>query len=262
MDALHLYGHAFRSRLWLGTAAYPSPTKLQAAVQAAEPGLLTCSLRRQRPDQEGGQAFWAWLKGLALPLLPNTAGCHSAKEAINLAWMARELFDTPWIKLEITGDDYNLQPDPFALVEACRELTREGFQVFPYCTTDLVLCKRLLDAGCEVLMPWGAPIGSGQGLNDILALKTLRQRLPGIPLVVDAGIGLPSQACHALELGMDAVLLNTAVARAGDPALMAAAMAGAVSAGRQAFLAQPMSPQDRAAASTPIVGTPFWHGEH
>lgn len=255
---MHLYDVALGSRFWLGTAGYPSPQLLLEAVKAAKPGLVTCSLRRQG---QGGGDFWAFLQALGIPLLPNTAGCRSVDEAVNLAFMARELFASNWLKLEITGDDYNLQPDPFALVDATRELTREGFQVFPYMTSDLVLAKKLLDAGAQVLMPWGAPIGSGQGLSDIQSLKTLRQRLPKVPMVIDAGIGRPSHACQAMELGFDAVLANTAVAQAGDPIAMAGAMAMAVQAGRAGFLAGPISARELAQASTPVVGTPFWHKE-
>ncbi len=171
--------------------------------------------------------------------------------------MAREVFATPWIKLEVIGDHDTLQPDVFGLVEAARVLCAEGFEVFPYMTTDLSVADRLLDAGCRVLMPWGAPIGSGRGLSDIHALRTMRAHCPGVPLVVDAGIGLPSHAAQAMELGYDAVLLNTAVAKAGDPVLMAGAFHGAVEAGRAAFLADPMEPRDMAAPSTPVLGMAF-----
>ncbi|WKE65714.1 thiazole synthase [Gallaecimonas kandeliae] len=253
---MRLYDTDLPSRFWLGTAGYPSPQALLDCICGARPGLITCSLRRQG---QGGEGFWHLLKEAQVPLLPNTAGCRTVDEAVNLAWMARELFDTPWLKLEITGDDYNLQPNPFALVDACRELSREGFQIFPYCTTDLVLCRKLLDTGAQVLMPWGAPIGSGQGLCDLNGLRTLRQRLPAVPMVVDAGIGRPSHACQAMELGFDAVLANTAVAQAADPLAMAKAMAQAVEAGRQGYLAGPINPRDLAQASTPVVGTPFWH---
>ena len=150
-------------------------------------------------------------------VLPNTAGCHSVKEAVTTAQMARELFGTPWIKLEVVGDHDTLQPDVFQLVEAARILGGDGFQVFPYTTEDLIVAGRLLDAGCRVLMPWGAPIGRGRGLANPMALRTLRAHYPDVPMVIDAGIGLPSHARQAMELGFDAVLLNTAVAKAGEP---------------------------------------------
>ena len=171
--------------------------------------------------------------------------------------MARELFETNWIKLEVIGHADTLQPDPFGLVEAARILTGDGFHVFPYCTEDLVLCDRLIEAGCEVLMPWGAPIGTGLGLNNIYGLRSLRAHFPDTPLVIDAGLGLPSQAAHAMELGFDAVLLNTAVARAGDPAAMADAFAQALDAGARAFAADPMEPRHMAAPSTPVLGKAF-----
>jgi thiazole synthase len=171
--------------------------------------------------------------------------------------MARELLGTHWIKLEVVGDEYTLQPDPFELVEAARTLVGLGFEVFPYCTDDLVTCQRLLDAGCRVLMPWGAPIGSGQGLVNPFALRTLRARLPGVPLIVDAGIGAPSHAAQAMELGYDAVLLNSAVAQAGDPVAMARAFRLAIEGARLGHEAGLIAPQSMAVASTPVTGRPF-----
>jgi thiazole synthase len=171
--------------------------------------------------------------------------------------MARELLGTTWIKLEVVGDEHTLQPDPFELVVAAEALVRDGFEVFPYCTDDLVTCRRLLDVGCQILMPWGAPIGSGQGLINPFALRTLRARLPGVPLVVDAGIGQPSHAAQALEMGYDAVLLNSAVAQAHDPIAMARAFKLAIEAGRLGFEAGMIAPQDMAVASTPVDARPF-----
>ena len=185
-------------------------------------------------------------------VLPNTAGCYTVKEAVTTAQMAREIFDTAWIKLEVIGEADTLQPDVFGTVEAARILSDEGFEVFPYTTEDLIVCERLVEAGCKVLMPWGAPIGSGKGLNNLFGLRVLRARFPDVPLVVDAGIGLPSHAAAAMELGYDAVLLNTAVGKAGDPVAMARAFAQAVEAGRAAYLAGPMPPRDMAAPSTPV----------
>lgn len=248
------YGVDVPSALMLGTAQYPSPTILAAAFRASGAGIATVSLRR---EQGGGQDFWTLVQGLGVRLLPNTAGCHSVKEAVTTAHMARELFGTPWIKLEVIGHTDTLQPDVLALVEAARILVADGFEVFPYCTEDLIVCGRLVEAGCRVLMPWGAPIGSGRGLNNAYGLRSLRAHMPDVPLVVDAGIGLPSHAAQAMELGYDAVLLNTAVARAGDPVAMARAMALAIEAGRAAFLADPMPPRDMAAPSTPLIGRAF-----
>ncbi|WP_434212222.1 thiazole synthase [[Pseudomonas] boreopolis] len=239
------------SRLMLGTARYPSPAVLAAAVEASGAQVVTVSLRR---EGRGGEAFRAWLAGLGRRVLPNTAGCHGVREAVTTAQMAREVFGTAWIKLEVIGHADTLQPDPFALVEAARILAGEGFEVFPYTTEDLVVAERLLDAGCRVLMPWGAPIGSGQGLRNPDALRTLRAQFPEVPMVIDAGIGTPSQAAQAMELGFDAVLLNTAVAQARDPVAMARAFALAVEAGRAAYLAGPMPRRDMAQASTPVFG--------
>ena len=245
------YGVEVPSALMLGTAQYPSPAILAAAFRASAAGIATVSLRR---EQGGGQDFWALIQGLGVRLLPNTAGCHTVKEAVTTAHMARELFGTPWIKLEVIGHADTLQPDVLALVEAARILAADGFEVFPYCTEDLTVCARLVEAGCRVLMPWGAPIGSGRGLNNAYGLRSLRAHMPDVPLVVDAGIGLPSHAAQAMELGYDAVLLNTAVAKAGDPVAMARAMALAIEAGRLAHAATPIEARDMAAPSTPVFG--------
>jgi thiazole synthase len=252
-------GKNLNSRLFIGSALYPSPAIMQQAIRSSGAEVVTVSLRRQNPSEGGGTSFWQLIKELQLNILPNTAGCHSAKEAITTAQMAREIFDTNWVKLEVIGDDYNLQPEPFQLLEAAEQLVKEGFEVFPYCTDDLVLCQRLRDVGCNVLMPWAAPIGTGKGIINPYALTSLRERLPDMPLIVDAGIGLPSHACQAMELGFDGILLNSAVAQAGDPVTMASAFAGAVEAGRQAYLASPMPEKNTAAPSTPTLGTPFWH---
>ena len=251
------YGREIASRLLLGTAQYPSPAVLAEAFRRSGAGVATVSVRREAGGGQAGQDFWALTRALGVALLPNTAGCYSAREAVTTAQMARELFDTPWIKLEVIGHADTLQPDPFGLVEAARALAEDGFEVFPYCTEDLVLCEKLVEAGCRVLMPWGAPIGTGLGLNNVYGLRALRAHFPDIPLVVDAGLGLPSQAARAMELGYDAVLLNTAVARAGDPAAMAEGFARAVEAGALAAAADPMEPRDMAAPSTPLPGRPF-----
>ena len=259
-DQLTLYGHSFSSRLILGTARYESPMQLADAIRRANPAMLTVSLRRQLPGKkEAGRAFWNLLRETGKTILPNTAGCHSVHEAVTTACMARELFETNLLKLEVIGDEMNLQPDPFALVDATVELIKLGFQVFPYCTEDWVLCRRLMDAGCEVLMPWAAPIGTGQGPRNPTALQELRKRAPHIPLIVDAGLGIPSHACQVMEWGFDGVLLNTAVSRALDPVRMAGAFAAAVAAGRDAYRAGPMPVQEFAVPSTPDVGRPFTH---
>ncbi|HEX4267692.1 MAG TPA: thiazole synthase [Steroidobacteraceae bacterium] len=251
---LRLYDAELSSRLLLGTARYPSPSILTEAVKASGTQVVTVSLRRESGGERAGQGFWSIVRDLGVRVLPNTAGCHSVKEAVTTAQMAREVFGTSWVKLEVIGEDDTLQPDVFGLVEAARILCKEGFDVFPYTTEDLIVAERLLEAGCRVLMPWGSPIGSGRGLNNVFALKTLRARLPEVPMVVDAGIGVPSHASQALELGFDAVLINTAVSQARDPIGMAGAFAQAVAAGRAAYEAGPMEPRDLAAPSTPVIG--------
>ncbi len=255
---LQVYGTTLRSRLFLGTAQYPSPEIMARAVRAAGSDVVTVSLRRETARGNAGERFFDLIRDLRVHVLPNTAGCRTAREAITTARMARELFDTAWIKLEVIANDDTLQPDVFGLVDAAAELTRDGFQVFPYTTEDLGVAERLMGAGCEVLMPWGAPIGTGRGLNNIYALRTMRRYFPGVPLVVDAGIGAPSHASEAMEMGYDAVLLNTAVAKAGDPVLMARAFGEAVRAGRNAWSAGLMEARDMASPSTPVAGTPFF----
>jgi thiazole synthase len=251
------------SRFLLGTAGYPSPQVLREAIVASGTGVVTVGLKRQLAVA-GDNGFIAMirtaLRETGARLLPNTAGCRSAREAIQLAHMARELYDTPWVKLEVVGDEHTLQPDPFELLVAAGQLVRDGFTVFPYCTDDLVSCRRLLDAGCPLLMPWGAPIGSGQGLLNPFALRTLRERLPDVTLIIDAGIGAPSHAAQALEMGFDAVLLNSAVSQASDPVTMAGAFRQAIEAGRAARRAGVMARQDYAVASTPVTGNPFLIG--
>ena len=258
-----VYGQRLDSRFLIGSAGYPSPAVLARAIEASGAQVVTVGLKREIAGDaapHGGDAV-AMLRALCAStgarLLPNTAGCRSAREAVLLAQMSRELFDTPWIKLEVIGDDHTLQPDPFELVDAAAQLARLGFQVFPYCTDDLVVCRKLLAVGCEVLMPWAAPIGSAQGLLDPAALRTLRARLPRVPLIIDAGIGAPSHAAEAMELGFDAVLLNSAVAQSVDPPQMAAAFAHAIAGGRLGYEAGLIAAQDMARPSTPCGNEPI-----
>ena len=253
---LSIGGIELQSRFFLGTAGYPSPEVLRQAITASGAQVVTVGLKRQLAGGAGTSDFYRMIRDSGAHLLPNTAGCRSAHEAVTLARMARELFGTHWIKLEVVGE-YTLQPDPWELVDAARTLAAEGFEVFPYCTDDLVTCQRLLDVGCNILMPWGAPIGSGQGLVNPYALRTLRARLPGVPLVVDAGIGSPADAVQAMELGYDAILLNSAVAQALDPVKMAAAFKLAIEAGRLGHEAGVIPKQDMATATTPVTGRPF-----
>ncbi len=259
-DALTLYDVKLDSRLLLGTARYPSPAILAQAIRAAKTQIVTVSLRREAGGSRAGESFWALIRESGARVLPNTAGCRTVKEAVTTAQMAREVFGTDWIKLEVIGDEDTLQPDVFGLVEAARVLVGDGFCVFPYMTEDLVVAEKLLDAGCRVLMPWAAPIGSGRGINNSFGLRSLRAHFPQTPLIVDAGLGAPSHAAAVMELGYDAVLVNTAVSLAGDPVAMARAFALGVDAGRAAFLAKPMTPRDFARPSTPVIGRAFDEG--
>jgi len=256
---LSFYGRQFSSRLLVGTALYSSPAVMQQAVHAAGAEIVTVSLRRETAGGKTGSAFWSLIRELGVTVLPNTAGCRTAREAVTTARLARELFGTSWIKLEVIADDDTLQPDVVGLVEAAATLIADGFAVFPYCTEDLSVASRLVEAGCRVVMPWAAPIGSARGFVNVDALRLLRSRLPDVTLVIDAGLGAPSHAARAMELGYDAVLLNTAIAKAEAPVAMAAAFKLAVSAGRAAYEAGLMAPRDFASPSTPVVGTPFWH---
>ena len=256
---MRLYDREVSSRLLIGSALYPSPAVMEAALGASGAEIVTVSLRREAAGGRAGDAFWSIIQRLGVQVLPNTAGCRTVKEAVTTAELARELFGTPWIKLEVVGDDETLQPDVVGLVEAAGILVRDGFEVFPYCTEDLTVAGRLVDLGCRVVMPWAAPIGSGQGIRDRAALRMLRARFPDVTLVVDAGLGAPSHAADAMELGFDAVLLNTAIARADDPVAMARAFSLAVESGRMGFEAGLMGTRDFASPSTPVVGTPFWH---
>ncbi len=253
------YDKEVSSRLMIGTALYPSPAIMQEAIRASGADIVTVSLRRETAGGQTGDAFWSLIQELDVHVLPNTAGCRSVKEAVTTARLARELFDTPWIKLEVIADNDTLQPDVVGLVEAATTLIKDGFEVFPYCTEDLSVAMRLVDAGCRVVMPWAAPIGSARGIINRDALLLLRDRLPDITLVVDAGIGAPSHAAEAMELGFDAVLLNTAVAKAADPVAMARAFKAGIEAGRTGFEAGLMEARDFASPSTPVIGTPFWH---
>lgn len=254
-----LAGKSLKSRLLCGSALFRSPKLMQDSIIASGAQVVTVSLRRQAPDANGGSSFWDLIKDLNIHVLPNTAGCRTSKEAITVAHMARELFNTNWIKLEVTADDYTLQPDPFALLEAASALIKDGFEVFPYTTADLIVAQRLVDAGCNIVMPWAAPIGSGQGIIEPRALKTMRERLPNTTLIIDAGLGKPSHAAQAMELGFDAVLLTSAIALANDPVNMAQAFSTAVESGRLGYESGFMEERNMASPSTPTIGTPFWH---
>jgi thiazole synthase len=253
------YGKEFASRLLIGSALYPSASIMQDSIRDSGAEIVTVSLRREAAGGKVGDVFWSLIQKLGVTVLPNTAGCRSVRDAVTTAKMARELFATSWIKLEVIADNDTLQPDVVGLVEAATILIKDGFDVFPYSTEDLSVAQRLVDAGCQVVMPWAAPIGSARGIVNRDALKLLRDRLPDITLVVDAGLGAPSHAAEAMELGFDAVLLNTAIAKAEHPAAMAAAFKLAIEGGRIGYEAGLMGPRDFASPSTPVIGTPFWH---
>lgn len=253
------YGRNCASRMMVGTALYPSPTIMQQAIRASGAEIVTVSVRRESAGGGTGRKFWSLIEELGVAVLPNTAGCRTVRDAVTTARLARELFDTPWIKLEVIADDETLQPDVIGLVTAADELIRDGFEVFPYTTEDLGVAMCLADVGCRVIMPWASPIGSARGITNRKALELMRRRLPDVTLVVDAGLGAPSHAAEALEIGFDAVLLNTAIAKAADPVAMAKAFRLAVEAGYTAHAAGLMAPRDFATPSTPVVGTPFWH---
>lgn len=251
---LKLYNSEVHSRLLLGTARYPSPAIMEKAIRQSGAAIVTVSLRRETAGSGRDGQFFEIIRNLGVRVLPNTAGCHTAKEAVLTAQMARDLFKTSWIKLEVIGNHDTLAPDVFQLVEAAQTLCAEGFDVFPYTTDDLVVAERLLEAGCKVLMPWAAPIGSARGAVNPAALKSMRAHFPDTPLIVDAGLGRPSHAIEVMELGFDAVLLNTAVAGAADPVLMAKAFASAIDAGHDAYRAGMLEPRDMAVPSTPVIG--------
>ncbi|PBB11859.1 thiazole synthase [Mesorhizobium loti] len=251
---LELFGTTLPSRLLLGTAQYPSPAILADAVKASGTSVVTVSLRREMAGGRAGENFWSLIRALGMRVLPNTAGCHSVKEAVTTAKMAREVFGTTWIKLEVIGNHDTLQPDVFGLVEAARILCEDDFAVFPYTTDDLVVAERLLEAGCRVLMPWCAPIGSALGPINMTALRSMRAHFPDVPLIVDAGLGRPSHAATVMEHGFDAVLLNTAVAKAADPIGMARAFGKAVEAGREAVRSGMLEPREVGMPSTPTIG--------
>ena len=250
-DTFEIAGRSFASRLFLGTSGYPNQQVMLDALTASGAEVATVSIRRI--SLEGYAESMVDLLGAGWTLLPNTAGCMSAKDAILTAQLAREALETDWIKLELIGDRETLYPDVEQLAGAARELVADGFRVLPYCTDDPVVCQRLADAGCAAVMPLGAPIGTGIGIANPYNIELICSRSP-VPVILDAGIGTASDAALAMELGCEAVLLNTAVAKALDPVLMAAAMRDAVAAGRAARRAGRIPKKDHAEASSPQMG--------
>ena len=250
-DRLTIAGKSFSSRLFLGSAGYPNQQVFLDALAASEAEILTVSIRRA--DLTGhGEGLLDLVAGKVW-LLPNTAGCATVKDAVLTAKLARDALETDWVKLELIGDRETLYPDVEQLLRAADELVRDGFTVLPYCTDDPVVCQRLADVGCAAVMPLGAPIGTGLGILNPYNIETICARSP-VPVVLDAGIGTASDAAFAMELGCDAVLLNTAVSKTTDPVRMAGAMRRAVEAGRMARLAGRIPEKRRAEASSPELG--------
>jgi thiazole synthase len=257
---LQIYDLKINSRLLLGTALYPSFDSLSKAIRSSETEMVTTSLKRHVNGQEINP-FWNTIKSSNCHILPNTAGCKTAQEAITIAHMAREIFHTNLIKLEVISDEYSLYPNGVELIKATEVLINDGFNVLPYCSDDISICQRLISIGCQVLMPIASPIGSGQGIINPYNLALIRNRLHSTTLIVDAGIGTPSDATIALEMGYDGVLLNSAIALAESPEIMAKSFALAIKSGHLAHQAKRMPKREFASNSTPLVDTPFWHQE-
>jgi len=254
-DTLTIANRSFRSRLFVGTGKYRSKQLMSRCHAAAETEMVTLAVRRVNLTDKSKESELDFIDRSRIHILPNTAACYTAEDAIRTARLAQEVGLSNWIKLEVIGDQKTLFPDNEGLLEATRVLVKEGFVVLPYTTDDLVNARKLIDAGAAAVMPLAAPIGSGLGIQNLTNLKILRQEITEVPLIVDAGVGTASDAAVAMELGYDGVLLNTAIAEAEDSELMARAMKSAVEAGRAAFLAGRMPRREYAVASSPLVGT-------
>jgi thiazole synthase len=250
-DAFVLGGKSYRSRLIIGTGKYKDLATNVAAMEASGAEIITVAIRRVDAASDAGKALYAALKKYTL--LPNTAGCFTAKDAVLTCRLAREALDTKLVKVEVIGDERTLFPDNAATIEACRELVKDGFTVLPYVSDDPIVCKKLEELGCAAVMPLGAPIGSGLGIRNPHNLRIILEQAK-IPVIVDAGVGTASDAAIAMELGCDAVLMNTAIAGAKDPVGMARAMKLAVEAGRLASRSGRIAPKLHASASSPISG--------
>jgi thiazole synthase len=253
MDALTIADRTFTSRLIVGTGKYASPAVMAQAHEASGAEMVTVAVRRVNLDDRSGESLLDFIDQSRYVLLPNTAGCYTAEEAIRTARLAREAGLSNWVKLEVIGDERTLFPDNEALLQATRILVHEGFVVLPYTTDDPVLCRKLEEAGAAAVMPLGAPIGSGLGIQNANNIRIIRESA-GVPIIVDAGVGTASDAAVAMELGADAVLMNTAIAGARDPVTMARAMRLAVEAGRLAFSAGRIPRKMYASASSPVEG--------
>jgi thiazole synthase len=253
MEPLVIAGRAFQSRLIVGTGKYKDGAETQRAIEASGAEMVTVAVRRVNLDRSK-ESLLDFIDPQRYFLLPNTAGCYTADEAIRAARLGREVGLSDWVKIEVIGDQRTLYPDVQATLEATRVLVKEGFTVLPYTSDDIVFAKRLVDVGAAAVMPLAAPIGSGMGLQNTATLRILREMITEVPLIVDAGIGSASEAAMAMEMGADAVLINSAIAGAQNPILMAEAMQHAVLAGRQSFLSGRMPRKLYATASSPLEG--------
>jgi len=253
-DVLRIAGREFHSRLIIGTGKYKSFQEMARAHEASGAEMVTVAVRRVNLTDRSKESLLDYVDRKKFFILPNTAGCYTGDEAIRTARLAREVGLSNWIKLEVIGDEKTLFPDNFELVRATETLVKEGFVVLPYTNDDLISARRLIDAGAAAVMPLGAPIGSGLGIQNPANIRILREMITSVPLILDAGVGTASDATIAMELGADAVLMNTGIAGAQDPILMAQAMQHAVIAGRQAYLAGRMQRKLYAAASSPLEG--------
>ena len=253
MDDLMIAGRSFHSRLMVGSAKYPDLNTMQLAIDASGAEIVTVAIRRINLQNGCESSILKWLDSKRHFILPNTAGCHTAREAVLSAQLAREALQTNWVKLEVIGDDKTLFPDSVELLKAADLLVKDGFIVLPYCNDDPIFCRRLADAGCAAIMPLGAPIGSGLGIQNPYNLAILREKLT-LPMIIDAGIGTASDAAFAMEIGADGVLVNTAIAEARNPILMAESIHYGVKAGRKAFLAGRIPKKFYGKASTSLEG--------
>ena len=251
-DALVIAGREFKSRLILGSGKYESFELMERSLEASGTDMVTVAVRRVNLSDRSGESLLDYIDARKYHILPNTAGCYSADEAVRTAMLAREVLDTPWVKLEVIGDEKTLFPDNEGLLEATRALVREGFIVLPYLNDDLIVARRLIDAGAAAVMPLAAPIGSGLGIQNLTNLRILREQIREVPLIVDAGVGTASDAALAMELGVDGILMNSGIAGARDPVAMAEAMKHGVLAGRLAFQAGRIPRKLYATASSPL----------
>src|SRR6202521_2457819 len=254
MDTLTIAGRTFRSRLFVGTGKYRSFQEMARCHEASGAEVVTVAVRRVNLTDRSKESLIDFIDRSKMFILPNTAGCYTAEDAIRTARLAREVGLSNWVKLEVIGDEKTLFPDNEGLIEATRVLVKEGFVVLPYTNDDLIAARKLIDAGAAAVMPLAAPIGSGLGVQNPANLRILRERITEVPMIVDAGVGTASDAAEAMELGADAILMNTAIAEAQDAVLMAEAMRDATSAGRKAYLAGRMPKRLYAAASSPLSG--------